>query len=126
MLPIFAAAGRGQYAKALRLYLELMLVYNVKYGSLIKTFKVIGLHTVRYTDHEWSGVWTDFSIEQRLMKAAKSSGGLTGGRMRSHERAHQLWTATLNQMALINQSMDDAITDVSTKKSPKKQCFIKI
>ena len=56
MLPIFAAAGRGQYAKALRLYLELMLVYNVKYGSLIKTFKVIGLHTVRYTDHEWSGV----------------------------------------------------------------------
>lgn len=68
MLPIFAAAGRGQYAKALRLYLELMLVYNVKYGSLIKTFKVIGLHTVRYTDHEWSGVWTDLSIEQRLMK----------------------------------------------------------
>ena len=120
MLPIFAAAGRGQYAKALRLYLELMLVYNVKYGSLIKTFKVIGLHTVRYTDHEWSGVWTDLSIEQRLMKAAKSSGGLTGGRMRSHERAHQLWTATLNQMALINQSMDDAITDLSTKKSPKK------
>ena len=79
MLPIFAAAGRGQYAKALRLYLELMLVYNVKYGSLIKTFKVIGLHTVRYADHEWSGVWTDLSIEQRLMKAAKSSGGLTGG-----------------------------------------------
>ena len=39
MLPIFAAAGRGQYAKALRLYLELMLVYNVKYGSLIKTSK---------------------------------------------------------------------------------------
>ena len=68
MLPIFAAAGRGQCAKALRLYLELMLVYNVKYGSLIKTFKVIGLHTVRYTDHEWSGVWTDLSIEQRLMK----------------------------------------------------------
>jgi hypothetical protein len=35
------------------------------------------------------------------MKAAKSSGGLTGGRMRNHKRAHQLWTATLNQMALI-------------------------
>ena len=51
----------------------------------------------------------DLSIEQRLMKAAKSSGGLTGGRMRNHEAAHKLWTATLNQMALINQSMDDEL-----------------
>ena len=96
MLPIFAAAGRGQYSKALRLYLEQMTVQKIQYGSLVKTFKVVGLHTVRYTDHEWSGVWTDLSIEQRLMKAVNSSGrgNFSGGRMRTHESAHKLWTAT--------------------------------
>ena len=56
MLSFFIAAGRGQYAKALRLYLEQMVVYDVQYGALIKTFKVAGLHTVRYIDHEWSGL----------------------------------------------------------------------
>ena len=71
MLSIFVGAGRGQYSKALRLYLEQMTVHKIQYGSLVKTFKVVGLYTVQYTDHEWSGVWTDLSIEQRLMKAAK-------------------------------------------------------
>ena len=66
MLPIFAAAGRGQYSKALRLYLEQITVLEIQYGALVKTFKVVGLHTVRYNEHEWS----DLSIEQRLMNAA--------------------------------------------------------
>ena len=39
------------------------------------------------------------SIEQRLMKAAKSLGDLSGGIMHTHDYAHKLWTATLNQMA---------------------------
>ena len=64
MLPIFVTAGRGQYSKALRLYLEQMTVQEIQYGALVKTFKVVGLHTVRYTDHEWSGVWTDLSITE--------------------------------------------------------------
>ena len=62
-------------------------------------------------------MWTDLSIEQRLMKAAKSSGGLSGGRMQTHESAHKLWTATLNQMALINESVDEAIADLSNKRT---------
>ena len=52
MLPIYAAAGRGQYAKALRLYLEQTAAHEVQYGALLKTFKVVGLHTVRYTDRQ--------------------------------------------------------------------------
>ena len=119
MLPIFAAAGRGQYSKALRLYLEQITVLEIQYGALVKTFKVVSLHTVRYNEHEWSGVWTDPSIEQRLMKAAKSSGGFSGGRMRTHESAHKLWTATLYQMALINESVDEAIADLPNKRTTK-------
>ena len=56
MLPIFAAAGHGQYAKGLRLYLELMAIYEMQYNDVTKAFRVKGLHTVRYSEHEWSGV----------------------------------------------------------------------
>ena len=45
MLPIFAAAGRGQYSKALRLYLEQIHVLEIQYGALGKTFKVVGLQS---------------------------------------------------------------------------------
>ena len=76
---------------------------------------VVGLYTVRYTDHEWSGVWTGLSIKQRLMKVLKSSGGSSGRRIRTHESAHKLWTASLYQMALINESIDEAISDLSNK-----------
>ena len=52
MVPYFAAASRGQYGKALRLYLEQAKACNVEYGALIKTFKCFGFHTVRFTDHD--------------------------------------------------------------------------
>ena len=79
-------------------------MYDLQDGALIKTFKVAGLHTVRYTDHEWSGIWTDLSIEHQLnlMRAVKSSGGVTGGRLRTQESAYTLWTATLNQPKLLS------------------------
>ena len=123
-LSIFAAAGRGQYSKALRLYLEQITVLEIQYGALLKTFKVVGLHTVRYNKQEWSGVWTHLSIEQRLMKAAKSSEGFSVRRMRTHESAHKLWTVTLNQMALINESVDEAIADLSNKEQQQKSLVL--
>ena len=116
MLPIFAAAGRGQYAKGLRLYLELMASHEVQYPAVMKTFKVVGLHTVRYTDHEWSGVWTDLSIEQRFMKASKMPGGLKGGRMRCQNSASKMWPIAFNQMAKINESIDSTISSWSSRR----------
>ena len=75
------AAGRGQYSKALRLYLEQMTVQEIQ-----------------YTDHEWSGVWTDLSFVNRTAtnEGCKviGGGGLSKGIMRTHESAHKLWTAT--------------------------------
>ena len=120
MLPIFAAAGRGQYAKGLRLYLELMASHEVQYPAVMKTFKVVGLHTVRYTDHEWSGVWTDLSIEQRFMKASKMPGGLKGGRMRCQNSASKMWPIAFNQMAKINESIDSTISSWSSRGKPSK------
>ena len=43
-------------------------------------------HTVRFADHEWSGIWTD--ITTTLMHETKSSEGLKRRRFR-HESAHK-------------------------------------
>ena len=40
--------------------------------------------------------------------------------MRTHESAHKLCTATLNQIALINESINEAISDLSNKRNPTK------
>ena len=55
-----------------------------------------GSHVVRYSSYEWSGVWSDLSIEQTLMKAAKSEGGISSGRFRNGESAYRLWVQTLS------------------------------
>ena len=102
-LPIFAAAGHGQYAKGGRLYLEMMDRHALLNKPLIDIFKFHGLHTVRYSEHQWCGVWTDLSIEQKLMRAVKSSGGLIGGKLRNQKSAHKVWVSTLNHFSLINE-----------------------
>ena len=38
-----------------------------------------GYHTVLRSDRFWSGIWTDLSIEQIMMRPIKSRGGLTCG-----------------------------------------------
>jgi len=39
-----------------------------------------GYFTIKRTDKFWSGVWSDMTIEQTLLRLMKSSGGLTHGR----------------------------------------------
>lgn len=39
-----------------------------------------GYFTIRRKDIFWSGIWSDMTIEQVLMRAIKSSGGPTHGR----------------------------------------------
>ena len=56
MLNVFAAGGHGQYAKGARLYLELTLKHSTQYKAVMNTFTHKGLHTVRYSGHEWSGI----------------------------------------------------------------------
>ncbi|KAG8186082.1 hypothetical protein JTE90_027076 [Oedothorax gibbosus] len=43
-------------------------------------FTTEGYFTIRRSDKFWSGIWSDMTIEQTLMKNRKSSGGLTRGR----------------------------------------------
>ena len=105
MLQVFASAGHYHYAKAARLYVQLMLAYeegSAMQRAVIDSFKSSGSHVVRYSSHEWSGIWSDLCIEQTLMRTAKSNGGLSGGRFRNSESAHRSWVQTLSHLSLIN------------------------
>lgn len=111
MLDIFSAAGHHQYAKGARLYCQLMkqLETSLEYKETFTSFTAHGNHVVRYSSHEWSGTWCDICIEQKLMKAAKSEGGLSRGRMKNTDSGHKCWVQTLNHFSDINQRMEEGV-----------------
>ena len=114
MLHVFAAAGHHNYAKAALLYVQMMKTHekgSAEEIAIINSFKENGNHVVTYSSNEWSGVWSDLTIEQTLMKNSKSEGGISGGRFHNAESAQKVWVQTLDHMSLINQ--------LSTKKTCK-------
>uniref|UniRef100_A0A7M5V206 C2H2-type domain-containing protein n=1 Tax=Clytia hemisphaerica TaxID=252671 RepID=A0A7M5V206_9CNID len=58
----------------------------------------------RQTDKNFTGLWTDLTIEQTLMRTIKSRSGLTRGRGMTESVRHQ-WVLSLNQMATIHDAM---------------------
>ena len=85
MLHVFAVAGHRNHAKAACLYVQMMKTYekgSAEEIAIISSFKENGNHVVRYSSNEWSGVWSDLTIEQTLMKNSKSEGGISGDHFR--------------------------------------------
>ena len=81
MIPIFYASGHHNYAKCAHLYLQKMFELEnimdiVEYDKFCRQ----GFFTMRRSNRFWTGVWSDMTIEQVLMRAMKCSGGLTHGR----------------------------------------------
>ena len=73
MLPYLAAAGQNNYAKCCRLYLQDCQELCSCFDEPLEK----GLFTVRRNDKLfWSGTWSDMTIEQSLMRAGKTQGGL--------------------------------------------------
>jgi len=86
MLPYFAAAGHNNYTKCCRLFLQ--DAQNL--CSCMATSLEEGLFTVRRNKSlYWSGTWSDMAIEQCLMRAAKTSGGLIN--ITHREAARTVW-----------------------------------
>lgn len=77
-LAIFAAAGHTNYLKTAYLYIQNMLQRGEKNPRLYAAFQK-GLHVVHRSDTSWSGLGSDLVIEQVLMRALKTTGGLTRG-----------------------------------------------
>ena len=69
-----------------------------------------GNHVVQFSDHEWSGTWTDITIETTLMREAKSSGGLSRGRF-WNKSVHKSWVQTLNHFSFITRAQMEKEND---------------
>ncbi|CAC5406041.1 unnamed protein product [Mytilus coruscus] len=104
-LPFFVAAGHNLYAKSAYVYLSMMQRLEIDYPEVYRYFKA-GHHVLRRTDRFWSGLSTDQTIEQILMRSVKSSGGLTRGRgMGESQRAQ--WILSMPACADYNSAMQD-------------------
>lgn len=70
MLPVFHAAGRFSYAKAVHLYLQDMVDLEMTWGNShpeqFRQFTEEGFFTVRRSNKPWCGIWTDMATEQTL------------------------------------------------------------
>lgn len=81
MLPYFHSTGHLNYAKSAHVYLQdSFQLLSALSPSEYEKFITKGYFTIRRSDKFWSGIWSDMTIEQILMRSMKSSGGLTGGR----------------------------------------------
>ena len=106
MLHLFSATGHLNYAKSARLYIQEMTTLPEEFPWLYQQF-MSGFHTVRRSDRFWAGVWTDLTIEQALMRAIKSRGGLTRARGMS-EAVRLLWVHSSHKCAEIHEAMTDS------------------
>lgn len=81
MLPFFHASGHFNYALSSQLYLQDMCQLQSKMNFRdYSNFVGKGFFTIRRSDKFWSGIWSDMTIEQTLMRSMKSIDGLTRGR----------------------------------------------
>ena len=93
----------SDYTKKARLYVQMMKTYEAGSAAemaVISIFKENRNHVVRYSSNEWSGVWSDLTIEQTLMRNSKSEGGISGGRFRNAESTQRVWVQALDHMSL--------------------------
>ena len=104
MLNLFATTGHNQYARCARLYLQMMRDLPVSHPWLYNQFSEHGFHAVRRSARYWSGLWTDLVIEQVLMRALKSRGGLTHGRGLT-ESVRLTWIHSMHRCAEVRNAM---------------------
>jgi hypothetical protein len=105
MLPYLAASGHNLYVKSVHVYLQNMLKLETDLPE-IHTHFMNGLHVVRRSDRLWAGLSTDLAIEQCLMRALKTRGGLTRGRGIT-ETQRLIWVLSTPACAEINSAMQD-------------------
>ena len=116
MLNLFASTGHMNYAKTSRLYLQSAAALAGNFSYLHGKF-MSGEHTVRRKESSWSGLWTDLSIEQILMKSLKGRGGVIGRGIT--ENVTNVWTKTMHRCAEITNSVETIC--ISSKKGSHQE-----
>ena len=93
MAPIFASTGHHNYVKASRLMIQMYDEWVAKYPTMVHEFFGACHPTVRYSDRERTGTWSDISIKETLMRSTKFSGGQARGTMRNYDSL-KVWLHT--------------------------------
>ena len=62
---------------------------------------------MRRTEKKWTGIWTDLSIEQTLIKSLKGRAGVLGRDIT--ENVMHVWTKTMHQCAATTEAMNKVI-----------------
>lgn len=107
MLPYFHASGHFLYAKSAQLYLQDMMGLEKKISQEDYTrFALNGWFTIRRSDKFWSGIWSDMTIEQTLMRSLKSTGGLSHGRGISDSTLSR-WILTMPTVTTVTQQVEE-------------------
>ena len=101
MTNVFAATGHNNYAKCTRLYIETMSDLPHSHPQLYEQF-MNGSHVAHRSSKSWSGISTDLTIEQAMMRAVKSSGGLTRGRGKTMRTT---WTSTVHVTGAVRSAL---------------------
>lgn len=78
MRPCLAATGHHQYAKAITLYLNDMMLLKKNQPDVWQ--ELVKCPVVRQSNDSWAGIHLDLAIEKVLMRSLKSLGGLSHGR----------------------------------------------
>ena len=116
-LNLFAATEHNNYAKSCRLYLQSILDLETNYPKACDQFMEVQ-HTVRRTEKKWTGIWTDLSIEQTLIKSLKGRAGVLGRGIT--ENVMHVWTITMHQCAATTEAMNKVILTPTPSNQHKK------
>jgi len=103
MVNLFAATGHNNYAKCARLYVEMMRELPTKHPSVYAQLSS-GRHVAHRSKRTWSGLSTDLTIEQAMMRALKGRGGITHGRGAT-DSVRTTWVSTVHKTAAIKTAL---------------------
>ena len=122
MLPYYTyiTAGHHQDAKRTRMSLKLFDAWNQQCPDLMDEVFGEDHHTVRYSSRNWSGTGFDMSIEESVMREAKTSGGIGHGAL-CYEDALGSWFLFIEHASKVSEDYAGSIrrqTGSSSYKHP--------
>ena len=120
MLSYFIAVGHHQYAKRTRMSLQLFDAWSQQCPELMDEVFGKDHHTVRFSSRNWTGTRSDMSIEESVMREAKTSGGIGHGALR-HEDALGSWFLSIEHTRKVSEDYAGSIrrqTDSTSYKHP--------
>ena len=76
-----------------------------------------GNHTVRQTSKKWSGIWSDLSIEEILMKSLKGRSGVASRGISTNVMC--VWTQTMHRCPKVTDTVSSILLTKNVRSSTR-------